>query len=923
MKLETIARAARWIGVASLILGLVTVARAQDPDPCTCEKGHACYHFLNSPVDAPEGDCWCRACDRDAPHAGDRVPPGWNRECFTSRDMDCFLKRHAASWNFTCSACLAEDKCCKRSHPDRCPECQEGGGKGPWPARAHEKMATRMHVEQKLFTGRRPVIIQSRNFHLVTDIARVKVRTQKGGGIRTTTGHEYAHVMLARAESAYREFSEAVDRPRLQAKMGIYLTATDRTAAELKRRYFRSKTADMIYSSYGSADESGISEGYCFNGFCISAQKSRGDDRRMHVSLRHFLGHVAVTCWIRWNGENRTMPRWAFIGTAHWLGRRPEELRQEVEFCTSEGQDLQGDGRQWLVDLRRLNRSSKLTPIEELLAKTSMGRFTMEEHKQLWGYFHFAMSEWREPFVKMLGDLRNEREVHEALHDRLGCTPEEFHRLFVARLTGKRPSIDPSSARTPAKPGPSSAAATLGRERDPVKIAARIRAFGKPSDPSTVRAILDATGNAGSDLVRETAFASLLHARGARAREAIWQHGLGHSDKLVRAHAARLVRALRLKAARPSLKTALADPFWLVRSESALALASIRDRRDEPAVRALVADKSPKVRIGAMDALRMYRSSVHRDAVPLLVANVDHDAWQVRVAACQALAELGDWRALESLISRMENEAGRVREEIHRALKAITYDDLGRKPRYWRAWWEKEREKTVRRGGFEKPVAPRGDAHYGPLDRPPTYHGVELFSARLGFALDVSLSTHREFTPDAETAKRLLGTGETTNVLAICKQEITRSIRSLDPRTHLGIVVFNDRVRRWKKSMVPAGDSNRTSALSFLRAQVPKGETNFYEALRAMLDMEGASPFDPRFRRTPDTIVFLTDGSPTVGEITDADTLLHWYTALNRYARIRTHTIAFGALGVDEPLLEALAKRNDGTFKQIREYKPR
>ena len=56
-----------------------------------------------------------------------------------------------------------------------------------------------------------------------------------------------------------------------------------------------------------------------------------------------------------------------------------------------------------------------------------------------------------------------------------------------------------------------------------------------------------------------------------------------------------------------------------------------------------------------------------------------------------------------------------------------------------------------------------------------------------------------------------------------------------------------------------------------------------------------------------------------MGEITEKDALAYWYASLNRYARIRTHVFAFGALGVDEELLKRLAYWNGGEFVQIRE----
>ena len=74
----------------------------------------------------------------------------------------------------------------------------------------------------------------------------------------------------------------------------------------------------------------------------------------------------------------------------------------------------------------------------------------------------------------------------------------------------------------------------------------------------------------------------------------------------------------------------------------------------------------------------------------------------------------------------------------------------------------------------------------------------------------------------------------------------------------------------------------------------------------------------PNFRSTPDTMTFLTDGLPTAGEITNSDVLLEWFTALNRYARVKTHVIAFGSRGVDIDLLRRMAEQNGGKFVHVR-----
>ena len=78
---------------------------------------------------------------------------------------------------------------------------------------------------------------------------------------------------------------------------------------------------------------------------------------------------------------------------------------------------------------------------------------------------------------------------------------------------------------------------------------------------------------------------------------------------------------------------------------------------------------------------------------------------------------------------------------------------------------------------------------------------------------------------------------------------------------------------------------------------------------------------NPSFKPTPDTIAFLTDDMPTKGDILDADVLLEWYTGLNRYARIKTHTITFEMISMDAQLLRSLAERDGGKSTLVPEKK--
>ena len=120
------------------------------------------------------------------------------------------------------------------------------------------------------------------------------------------------------------------------------------------------------------------------------------------MAMRHSLGHIFISCWTVVDGNNRALPRWMFVGAAHWLCKLQERFRDDVTFCGNESQALTGSGKKWEEDCAKLARTGKFTPIEELFGKTASGQLTLEDHKRAWAYFHFGLAEWREPFAKAL-----------------------------------------------------------------------------------------------------------------------------------------------------------------------------------------------------------------------------------------------------------------------------------------------------------------------------------------------------------------------------------------------------------------------------------------------------------------------------------------------------------------------------------------
>jgi hypothetical protein len=342
----------------------------------------------------------------------------------------------------------------------------------------------------------------------------------------------------------------------------------------------------------------------------------------------------------------------------------------------------------------------------------------------------------------------------------------------------------------------------------------------------------------------------------------------------------------------------------------------------------VASDPSDKARVGAMDALAMFGEDASM-AVPLVAKLLDSPQWQLRIAAAQTLGDIGSMEGVEALVTRMEKETGRVADDIYQALKKISRDDLGRKSENWRKWWDKE--KATSPGGLPKRPPAAGERGPKPVDpndpratrdtAPAPIFGIEIYTNRVAFVCDTSESMGQRFTPDQAAAKALSREYVGSTKLEILKQEVAQALGSLDPRAHFNVISFGTQIKPFKQNPVPASPGNVDSAVGFLKSLPAAGETNYYDSLKAALDIGGEPDTNQDFKPTPDTITFLTDGEPTKGDITDADVLIEWYTGLNRYARVKTHTITFGLISVDTRLLREMAERNGGRFTVIPEAK--
>ncbi len=900
--------------LSAVCLVLPLAPSSATPAACTCGEGNACYHWLNAPVDPPDDPCSCGECAAARGSCPRRWPASWDTACGNSRLIPCFLRRHAASWRITCSEMLGGACACAGPHPDRCPECGEEGRERN--AGDLDRVRTQLGIETKLLgADRRIMVLFSPHIYLVTDIPKIRI-TQQKGGFRWMDGHELAHVFLQRAEIAWRDFVAVFgDRMTYERPCAVFLLEKEATKKRVAVQYLGGWEAELLYG----ADARTISGGFGYNGLAISLEKYLDDDL-MHFQMRHLLGHLFISCWVEGGGAVDILPKWMYAGAGHWLSRLPEKFRERAAFCSGEGFAVTDTGRKWPEKLRKIALDREAVPVQRILDERSFEGLSLEMHMRAWSWFDVFLREDRDRFLEFLALIRRGTDAREAMRGAFGAVPEEFDRRWRDRLAGLRPSVAATPAELdaadPGRPG-AETRRDLRRETDPAILAARVRALPPVDDPATAATLLPLLDSP-SDDVREAVVLLLSGSGDARVRAVLRTEGLGKLAGRPLAQVVRILGNLKDAEAAEAIRALAANPSWLVRAHAAGALGLLGGPVNLAVIEPLVGDGAPKVRVAAMDALARYGAAARARWRPVAAQLASSD-WPVRSAAVDGLGALGARESVDALIDAMDREAGRLRHDVRETLKRVTGDDLGGDPRHWREWWEKEKG---REGGDPAPARPSpADEEYGT----PTYYGIPVRSSAVGFALDASASMTFRIGLDSEwLAKNGRDYPPVATKFDHAHAEILASLRSLPPGTRFNLYFFRSDAGAWKKEPVPATAANLDAADKAIAIYRPPDRlmaggvyrTNYHEAFRLILGLAGGET-PAGFRDTPDTVYFLTDGKPTLGDITDTESLLSWLREQNRFARVRIHVITFGKLESDPEFLRRLAGENGGRLVEV------
>jgi Ca-activated chloride channel family protein len=141
------------------------------------------------------------------------------------------------------------------------------------------------------------------------------------------------------------------------------------------------------------------------------------------------------------------------------------------------------------------------------------------------------------------------------------------------------------------------------------------------------------------------------------------------------------------------------------------------------------------------------------------------------------------------------------------------------------------------------------------------------------------------------------------------KNALGQCLQSLPERDRFNIVRFSTSVDTFSKELVAATKENVDKAVRYVDKMDARGGTQIHAALMQALS------FEPDKDR-PHTIVFLTDGKPTVG-ITDKDQILEAVREKNQDGRSRLFVFGVGPT-VNTHLLDLVSGQNGGVSEYVK-----
>ena len=273
-----------------------------------------------------------------------------------------------------------------------------------------------------------------------------------------------------------------------------------------------------------------------------------------------------------------------------------------------------------------------------------------------------------------------------------------------------------------------------------------------------------------------------------------------------------------------------------------------------------------------------------------------HPQWDTRMAALVAIEELRDRDSVGKIIERMPEEDGRMLHEFSQTLFRLTGQPYGKSHGGWKAWWSKEgKDKDlISKSELRKRIKEEEIRRLKQRSKA-SFFGIKIISKRVIFIIDVSGSMNESM----RTRYVDQATGETR--MTVAQRELKKSIDNLDRGALFNLITFSSDVTEWlDEGVVGSEQKTRDEAKEYAEKLGAGGGTNIYGAMKAAFQDENV-----------DTIYFLSDGEPTVGEEIDPRVIRDSVARWNENRGIQINCVAIGG---SLQVLEWMAEDSGGTY---------
>lgn len=174
----------------------------------------------------------------------------------------------------------------------------------------------------------------------------------------------------------------------------------------------------------------------------------------------------------------------------------------------------------------------------------------------------------------------------------------------------------------------------------------------------------------------------------------------------------------------------------------------------------------------------------------------------------------------------------------------------------------------------------------------------------------IQLATDEILPKDVVIVMDTSGSMDEDGKIAQARKAMKFIVNKLNDKDRFAVVTFSTMVRKMHEALVEANAANKTDAVEKIEKVEATGGTNIEGAIRAACELAGTDAKRPCY------VLFLTDGLPTMGEITDVRALAK-LAGEKRPAHARLFTFGVG-YDVNTWLLDTMAEEGRGQREYVK-----